>query len=274
MTQNITISILCEDQAKMGFLDKKFLGQHGFSVFIEAEKRILFDTGASDVFMHNAALLDIDPDTADWIVLSHGHWDHTDGLRALPTKEKKNLLAHPGVFVDRRKANGMYNGMACTRQELDRRFNLILSKEPYRICDSIYFLGEIPRSNDFEARQTAFFHMEENQRYEDFLMDDSALAIETKNGLVIVTGCSHAGICNIVEHAKHITGQRHVHAVLGGFHLMGDSTQLRKTIDYFKENTVDHLYPMHCTTLPALAEFHTAFGIEKLSAGDTLSLDR
>lgn len=162
--------------------------------------------------------------------------------------------------------------MACTRQELDRRFNLILSKEPYRICDAITFLGEIPRLNDFESRQTAFFHMEESQRHEDFIMDDSALAVETRKGLVIVTGCSHAGICNIVEHARHVTGQRHVHMVLGGFHLMGDSTQLRKTIDYFKESTVDHLYPMHCTTLPALAEFHKAFGIEKLCAGDTLSI--
>jgi len=273
MTQNITISILCEDQAKMGFLDKKFIGQHGFSVFLEAEKRILFDTGASDVFMHNAALLDIDPETADWIVLSHGHWDHADGLRALAPREKKNLLAHPGIFLDRRKANGMYNGMACTRQELDRRFNLVLSKEPYRICDTITFLGEIPRLNDFEARQTLFFHMEGKQRHEDFLMDDSALAIETGKGLAIITGCSHAGICNIVEHAKNVTGQHHVHVVLGGFHLMGDSTQLRKTIDYFKQNPVDHLYPMHCTTLPALAEFHNAFGIEKLCAGDTLSLD-
>jgi 7,8-dihydropterin-6-yl-methyl-4-(beta-D-ribofuranosyl)aminobenzene 5'-phosphate synthase len=274
MTQHITISILCEDQANMGFRDKKFLAQHGFSIFIEAEKRILFDTGASDVFMHNAAMLDIDTQTADWIVLSHGHWDHTDGLEALATREKKNLLAHPGVFVDRRKPTGAYNGMSCTRQEIDRRFNLILSNEPYRIGDAIYFLGEIPRLNDFEARQTPFFHVVDKQRHEDFIMDDSALAIDTEKGLVIVTGCSHAGICNIVEHARHVTGRRHVHAVLGGFHLMGDSIQLRKTINYFKANAVDHLFPMHCTALTALAEFHNAFGIEKLCAGDTLSFDR
>ena len=129
----------------MGFLDKKFIGQHGFSVFLEAEKRILFDTGASDVFMHNAALLDIDPETADWIVLSHGHWDHADGLRALAPREKKNLLAHPGIFLDRRKANGMYNGMACTRQELDRRFNLVFVERTLPDLRHHYLSGGDPQ---------------------------------------------------------------------------------------------------------------------------------
>jgi 7,8-dihydropterin-6-yl-methyl-4-(beta-D-ribofuranosyl)aminobenzene 5'-phosphate synthase len=271
MEKEIKISILCEDQAKMGFKDKIFLAQHGFSVFIEAGKRILFDTGATDVFIHNAGLLGIDLNTTDWIVLSHGHWDHTNGLKALRTQERKNLLVHPGAFVDRRRASGEYNGMSCNRNEIAKKFHLILEKEPYQISDSIYFLGEIPRRNDFEAQKTAFFYMDGEKKCRDFISDDTALAIETQKGLVIITGCSHAGICNIIEYARQVTRQGKIFAVLGGFHLLGDPIQLQKTIEYFKKNRIEHLYPMHCTDLPSLSKFHETFGIKKFCAGDSIA---
>ena len=89
---------------------------------------------------------------------------------------------------------------------------------------------------------------------------------------MIVTGCSHAGICNIVEYAKQITHQEKVYAVVGGFHLLGDRVQLEKTVAYFSKNKVDHLYPMHCTDLPSLSRFYETFGVEKLCAGDMLVL--
>jgi 7,8-dihydropterin-6-yl-methyl-4-(beta-D-ribofuranosyl)aminobenzene 5'-phosphate synthase len=273
MKKGIKISILCEDQAKMGYMDKIFLAQHGFSVFIEAEKNILFDTGSTDVFISNAALFGIDLNATDLIVLSHGHWDHTNGLKALHAKGiKKKLLVHPGAFVDRRKATGEYNGILYNREEMAEKFDLTLSKEPYQITSSIYFLGEIPRVNDFEAQKTTFFYMNENERLQDFIMDDTALAIATENGLVIVAGCSHAGICNIVEYAKKVCNQDKIHVVLGGFHLLGNSDQLEKTVEYFLKNPVEHLYPMHCTDLPSLSKFYETFRIKKLCAGDTIEI--
>lgn len=275
MKQNVKISILCEDQARMGFKDKIFLAQHGFSVFIEAQKKIIFDTGSTDVFIHNANLLGINLDTADLIVLSHGHWDHANGLKALQKKgiRKMRLLLHPGAFVDRRKSTGEYNGISLTQEEVTERFDLILSREPYQIADEIYFLGEIPRRNDFEAQKTTFFYMNGREKLQDFVMDDTALAIRSKKGLVIVTGCSHTGICNIVEYAKEVTKQDKVHMVMGGFHLLGDQVQLKETIDYFLKNRVDHLYPMHCINLPSLSKFYEIFKIEKLCAGDTIEFD-
>lgn len=275
MNKEVKISILCEDQARMGFRDSIFLAQHGLSVFVEAEQKILFDTGATDIFLHNAGLLGIDVNTADWIVISHGHWDHADGLKALNENAatRMKVLVHPGAFVERHKATGKYNGMFYRREEMAQKFDLALSKGPYRITDRIYFLGEIPRINDFEAQQTAFFHLQGEDRRPDFIIDDTALVIETKKGLVIVTGCSHAGICNIVDYAKKVTGQENVHAVIGGFHLLGDMYQLEKTIDYFKRQPVAHLYPMHCTDLAALCAFYHAFGIQKLCAGDTIAFD-
>ena len=275
MTKGIRISILCENQAKMGFMDKPFLAQHGFSVFIDADIRILFDTGATDVYLHNAKLFGIDLRSADWITISHGHWDHADGLRAFPSKasQKQNLLLHPGAFADRRKATGEFNGMCYNRMQMAERFNLIESKTPYRLTDRIWFLGEIPRENDFEAKTTAFYSMNGGEKTPDFIADDTALAVETERGLSIITGCSHAGVCNIVEYAKKITRQSTVHTVIGGFHLLGGGSQLEKTIEYFKENKVAHLYPMHCTDLAALSSFHRFFGIQKLCAGDRITLE-
>ena len=274
MNGAVTISILCEDQAKMGYKDKIFLAQHGFCAFIEAGAKILFDTGATDVFRHNAKLLGIDLAAADVIVLSHGHWDHTDGLSALAGQGRKRfrLLAHPGVFADRRKATGQYNGIGITREEIVRRFDLIESTVPCEIARDIYFLGEIPRTNDFEARQTPFYQVTEGRQTPDFILDDSALAIRTPRGLVVVSGCSHAGICNIVRHARTVTGQDRLHAVLGGFHLLGDPLQLERTIEFFRANRVEHLHPMHCTDLAALSRFHREFGIRKLCAGDRITI--
>lgn len=115
--------------------------------------------------------------------------------------------------------------------------------------------------------------MDHREKVQDFVLDDTALAIRTEKGLIIVTGCSHAGICNIVEYAKEITNRDKVHAVIGGFHLLGDEVQLQKTVDYFLKNRVDHLYPMHCTNLPSFSKFYEIFRIEKLCAGDTIEIN-
>ena len=94
MKKSVKISILREDQAKMGYMDKIFLAQHGFSAFIQSGENVLFDTGSTDVFISNAALLGIDLSVTDLIVLSHGHWDHANGLKALHSKGiKKKFLA-------------------------------------------------------------------------------------------------------------------------------------------------------------------------------------
>jgi 7,8-dihydropterin-6-yl-methyl-4-(beta-D-ribofuranosyl)aminobenzene 5'-phosphate synthase len=274
METSVKISILMENQARMGFLDKIFLAQHGLSVFVEASKRILFDAGATGMFMHNAEQLGIDLEATDVIILSHGHWDHSDGLKSFrPAGIKKVLVGHPQIFIDRHRATGDYNGVGFTEQEAAESFDLLLTKDPYRLDDHLYFLGEIPRVNDFEAKQTKFFQLDGQEKRPDFIMDDSALAICTDKGLVIVTGCSHAGICNIVEHSKKVCNENRVHAVLGGFHLLDNSEQLEKTITYFLENPVGQLYPMHCTGLPALSRFYEAFGIKKLCAGDVIEIN-
>lgn len=272
----IKISILCEDQAKMGFKDKIFLAQHGFSVFIEAQKKILFDVGPSSVIIHNAKLLGINLDEAEAIVLSHGHWDHSNGLKSLQKvfRGRKDLFIHPEAFINRRRPTGEFNGISMTPNEITKKYNLKCVKTPYPITENIFYLGEIPRKNYFEAKETSFYYIRNHRKYPDFILDDTALTINTKRGLIIIVGCSHAGICNIVEYAKEITRKEKILMVLGGFHLLGNLLQLKNTINFFKKNPVKYLYPMHCTDLTSLAKFYEVFRITKLCTGDCIEIDQ
>lgn len=269
MKNAIKITLLCEDQARMGFRDKPFAGQHGLSLFIEAGVDLLLDAGPSEVVLKNAAVAGVDLSSTQWIVLSHGHWDHADGLFSLAAAGiRAKLLAHPNVFADRRKASGEFNGMGMSRAEAASFFELVETARPFQIAEDVWFLGEIPRMNDFEGKRTNFVCFQNGRETADLLPDDTALAVRHEKGLAVMAGCSHAGICNICEHAKKVTGEERLHLVMGGFHLLEDSEALEKTIDYFRKEKVQRLYPMHCTALPALAAFYAAFKIEKLCAGD------
>lgn len=256
------ITILTENTA-----GGKFLAEHGLSYLIEIDdQKILFDTGHSDVFMKNARKLGIDIEKeVKTIVLSHGHWDHGDGLHFL---QNKRLVAHPGAFIRRfGKKDFTPVGLSLSKKEIESRFDLTESKAPVQVSGHLYFLGEIPRQNDYEAQSTSFV---DDFRNDDFIPDDSALAATVKKELVVVTGCSHSGICNIVEYAKQVTGISKVKAVLGGFHLKEQNEQTRKTIAYFKSNRIEQVFPSHCTELPAMAAFYDSFQNRQLKTGMVL----
>ena len=142
------------------------------------------------------------------------------------------------------------------------------STEPYRLSERVTFLGEIPRRNAFEAKTTDFV-LEDGQ--EDFVTDDSGLALALEGELVVVSGCAHAGICNMVEHARAVTGLSRVRAVVGGFHLKDDGPQTRETIRCLQDLGVREAYPSHCTALPALCAFHQALWIRHLRSGTVLT---
>ena len=237
--------------------------EHGLSYFIEYEnKNILFDTGHTDVFLKNAKKSNIDVGTAETVVLSHGHWDHGNGLKYL---KNKKLICHPNCFIKRYRKNDSFNiGLDLSYAELKKRFEILVSREPYLISENIIFLGEIPRVNSFEAQTTTF--VDEN-RNDDFIIDDSGLVIIINDELVVVSGCAHSGICNIVEYAKKVTGLKKVKAVIGGFHLMENNDQTKKTIKYLKEQNISKIFPSHCTKFPALVAFYNEFKIKQVTTG-------
>jgi len=179
--------------------------------------------------------------------------------------EGKTLICHPGCFVKRFRKTGKNElGLSLSEKELSERFNLETFRQPIKLSNHIWFLGEIPRKNDFEAKSTKYV-LEDGS--EDFIMDDSGLAVITDKGLVVISGCAHAGICNMIEHARRVTGISEVAAVIGGFHLKAANEQTRKTIEYLEELGVKQVIPSHCTFDPALDLFHRAFGTRNVLTG-------
>lgn len=256
------ISVLTENCA-----GSHFLAEHGLSYLIEIDgEKILFDTGHSDVFLKNAQKLDVNiHHEVEKVVLSHGHWDHTYGLKYL---ENKMIITHPRS-MDRMLATENFKDVQLnlTPQQLEEKFDLQLTQAPQNITENLFFLGEIPRANNFESQSTYFT---DERGKDDFIPDDTALAANISNELVIITGCSHSGICNITEYAKLVTKISDVKAILGGFHLKEKDEQTEKTVEYFKKNQVAKMYPSHCTELPALAAFHEAFNTQQLKTGMVL----
>jgi len=247
------ITLLCENAVGYAGADV-CLAEWGFSAFIQArEINILFDAGLTDVYKRNAEKLLIPLDKTDFVILSHHHDDHTGGLRFHAFKDIKKLIAHPEVFG--KLPQNEY-------EKIKKDFEIISSKQPLEFVEGMYFLGEVPRENDFEDKDIG----------DETVVDDSAIAIKTSKGAVLITGCSHSGICNICEYAKQITGQP-LYAVIGGFHLFEDNPEIvDKTIQYFKAEKPEYILPMHCVDFPTQAKLYANCDTEKYSTGDTIEL--
>ena len=259
----VKISILCDNAP-----GRHMLSEHGLSYFVETEEAtLLLDAGASDVFLQNATKMGIDIAKVDAVILSHGHWDHGNGLKFLPAGLP--LFAHPSIFKKRfhRGRENSYVGLGFEREFAVQYFDLTLIDSPVVFGNTIHFLGEIPRLNDYEAKKTAFV---DEIGAPDFIPDDSGIAIETNKGLIVISGCAHAGIVNTVEHARNITGVKKVRAVMGGFHLKQNDELTRRTINDLKKLQVEQVFPAHCTDLPAMAMFFEAFGAKRICTGDIM----
>jgi 7,8-dihydropterin-6-yl-methyl-4-(beta-D-ribofuranosyl)aminobenzene 5'-phosphate synthase len=245
--------ILCENQASYKGA-KICLAEWGFSAYIQTnETNILLDTGHTGIYKHNAEQLNIDLQNTHFIILSHHHWDHVGGLQHHDFKSKKTLVIHPEL-MDKLPSN--------ESKKIKSDFEIITSDKPLEIANGVYFLGGIPRKNKFEK----------GMYKDDKMLDDSAIAIKSKKGVIVISGCSHAGICNICEYAKEVTNQK-LYAVIGGFHLFEDDKKaVNGTIEYFQVEKPEYLYPMHCIDFPTLSKFHSIFGIQKLSTGDRIEL--
>jgi 7,8-dihydropterin-6-yl-methyl-4-(beta-D-ribofuranosyl)aminobenzene 5'-phosphate synthase len=245
-------------------------GEWGLSFFIEVNgRKILFDTGASDLFLKNATRLKIDLLNLDYLIFSHGHYDHTWGLDVLlqnyltariPPDNRPELIAHPGALIPKFRDDGSEFGMLLSEAALKRTFKTNLTREPFQLTENLFFLGEIPRKFDFEGKTSLGQTLVSDSLAADYLFDDTALVYKTAKGLTVITGCSHSGICNIVEYAREVCREERVIEIIGGFHLMElkkDDPKLTGTSHYLKELSPAHVHPCHCTDLRckmALAE--------------------
>lgn len=238
--------------------------EHGLSYLIDYDQvSILFDTGHSDLFLHNAAIMGLDPQSADYIILSHGHYDHGNGL---PYLNGGRLICHPGCFTKRyRKGDNSYLGLNTSMEEAEKRFHLTTSTKPLFLTPKIIFTGQIPRVTPFEEGESSFV-LEDGSP--DMLPDDSALVLVTGDGLFIITGCGHSGIVNTIRYAMEIASTDRVLGIMGGFHLHHNDERTKLTIDYLVSNGVRHVLPSHCTRGGALEAFRKRFDSPVVKTGD------
>ncbi|MHB8163364.1 MAG: MBL fold metallo-hydrolase [Methanoregula sp.] len=282
MTTQLSLTVLVDNST---LTDHNFCGEAGLSFFIEtAEKKILFDTGLSGLFLTNAEKMGISLRDLDFLILSHGHIDHTGGLDvlarhvagAIPEGSRPRvpqLIAHPRCFWPKEK-DGRKNGSAVSEEEICRQFPANLSAKPVWITDDLVFLGEIPRRFAFEQADPdkRIIHPPDGNREPDYLLDDTALAFRSAEGLVIITGCSHAGICNITEYARDVCGERRVADIIGGLHLLSpEPKRMLKSGKYLNRLHLNALHACHCTSLPAKLALAAYCPMKEVGVGMTIS---
>ncbi len=269
------------------FIDQYLIGEPAVSYYIETgDQNILFDAGYSDAFLINAQRLDIDLTKLDKVVLSHGHLDHTWGLQYLvrllceksmsSVKVKRPLLiAHPDIFLSRTFKNTPEIGSCLKEDTLGRYFDLQLSREPFELAPNLLFLGQVERLNDFEAQHNIGMVRQRNgYEFPDMVLDDSALVYKTESGLVIITGCSHAGICNTIEYARKITAEARILDIIGGLHLLNPSKeQMRGTLDYFAQIKPFELHAGHCTNLQSKILLAGITALKEIGSGCVLNFE-
>lgn len=252
------------------YIDQYYCGEPAASYYIEdGEDKILFDLGYSDLFMKNLNKFGIDIAEINTIAISHGHDDHTGGLKSYFNQNLSNkisLIAHPHTFYEK-KIDELQICSPILKEDLEKKCNLILSKAPIKISKNIIFLGEIPQTNNFETRKIIGKQTVDNISSDDYVMDDTAIVYQSPNGIYIVTGCSHSGICNIVEYAKKVTNDSRVLGIIGGFHLFDVNEQVTQTIEYLKNNKLKNIYPCHCTSFSVKAEIHKSILVEEVGVG-------
>lgn len=267
----VIITTLVENTAGMPYV----LAEWGQSLLIQTdEKKILYDTGPSGIVIENAKRLSVDLSDIDVIVLSHGHYDHTGGLKEVLTLVKKagtkpdgvEIIAHPDVF--QRKCFCVKDQpphdiqIPFTKVELESQgAHFHFSKKPVEISKNILTTGEVEISNSYEKIDATLCVREGNSHIPDNVADDLSMIIRTDAGLIVLLGCAHRGMINNITHAQKITGINRIYAVIGGTHLVSAGPeQTSRTIEALKGFNIQRLGASHCTGLKAAAILANEFG--------------
>ena len=267
------ITCLVENKGLPGFR-----AEHGVSFHIQTpDGKVLFDSGDSgDVLLANAATMEIDLGQLDALAISHAHFDHTGGLEKLLAQTKPGipLYAHSDLFRPR-YSQGYFIGIPQERETLAERATLHLSDEPQQILPGLWTTGDITERAHFEGRSESHVVPVEGDGWErDPYRDDLSLVLETEAGLVVVLGCGHAGLLNILNTVQqHFDGP--IIAIAGGTHLVSATpAMLEEAVDVLRTRyNTPRLYPNHCTGQPAVDALRAAFGeqVQDCPAGTVLT---
>jgi len=277
----LKITTICENKV----MKEELMGEHGLSFLIEYKgKRFLLDTGSGLTFRHNAEKLQLDLSSLDGIIISHGHFDHTGGLKdVLEAAGPLKVYAHPGIFDAKYKVIAgkdelQYIGIPFSRQELEELgASFSLSRGPVEIVKGLTLSGEITRQDPKEGYEESFVKKIGEKIEHDPLLDDQAVIIDLPQGAVVVMGCAHSGPLNIVKQVLAGGDVARVAAVIGGLHLFrSDENRIKQTVASLAELGVNYISPCHCTGFKAEAAFLQVFGsrFQPNSVGVSLDLEK
>jgi 7,8-dihydropterin-6-yl-methyl-4-(beta-D-ribofuranosyl)aminobenzene 5'-phosphate synthase len=245
-----------------------FLGEHGYSLLIEIDSaKVLLDAGQTSAAVHNLSLLGIHPDELDAIVLSHGHYDHAGGLAFILKERHKpvSIYAHRDIFKSRYSLGREreYIGIPNTQEELSELgAQWQLTVDPVEIVPGLLFSGQIPRCTHYETGDKKLVIASASGcDCQDPISDDASLYYSGPKGLVVLSGCAHAGLVNTVEHGFKLTGKTQLNGWIGGTHLgPAIKEQQEKTLHQLKEYNPRLIAASHCTGFYMMAELQKMFG--------------
>ena len=269
---NLKITVLAEDSV---LYESHYLGQHGVSFLLEGTKgsdvmRILVDVGQnSQALLNNMKLMNISPSIIDAVVLTHCHYDHTQGVaRMLRRIGRKDIqvIAHRDIFrlnfVTEPYPRHVGIMPGDSREEIEKAGGrLLLTKKPVSLMSGITTTGEVKRQTDFEQVGIALKTIQNGEVVDDQMLDDISVVANVKGkGLVIVTGCSHAGIVNIARHAIKLTGLEKIEGIIGGLHLIdAPDDRIKRTVEELSKLNPEWICAGHCTGFKAQVELYLAF---------------
>ncbi|MGE0083868.1 MAG: MBL fold metallo-hydrolase [Desulfococcaceae bacterium] len=261
----VRLTVICENSVGLPF---KVVGEHGFACYVETEKgKWLFDTGQGFGILQNSIALQKDLRQIESVMISHGHYDHTGGLpTVLGLRGKVDVYAHPEIFTERYIVFGGVKRdigipfRRCYLESLGANFRL--NREMTEVGHGIWLTGEIPRKTAFEKGDAnmAACMPDGSIVQPDPIKDDLSMLVESDKGLILVLGCAHAGLVNILNYVIEKTGKDRIYAIIGGTHLgFCSDEQFEETVKAIDRYHIEKIGVSHCTGLINAARLHAIF---------------